>query len=68
MVRKLKCETLKPCPFCSGELYFIEDEEVGEDLITYRVICDCCLASGPSGGSERDAIAEWNMRDGIVSE
>ncbi|MBS7697830.1 MAG: Lar family restriction alleviation protein [Chelatococcus sp.] len=60
----------KPCPFCGTSDSFVECMDYGD----FAVICNSCLARGPSGEGdgcdpssenhrgERNATREWNKR------
>jgi len=52
-------EELKPCPWCgdTDSLYF---ELLSVDEVC--VVCEECLASGPRGGDNMEAVIAWNAR------
>lgn len=51
---------LKPCPFC-GERETLKPWQA--DAIEYwTVICESCVAEGPTSITEAEAIAAWNAR------
>jgi Lar family restriction alleviation protein len=57
-------EQLKPCPFCGGDVYTIQNLDDGSDNYgTYFVRCTECPANVFSFASEQQAIDKWNTRD-----
>jgi len=63
-------DDIKSCPFCSGPAY-MQSPSLG--CSGWRVICDDCMASGPSHSSKNpadddraihEATASWNYRIG----
>lgn len=59
---------LKPCPFCGAKAYHYQEKNgiVVEDMtiepnVVHFVLCSECSAL-VSGGSEQEAIADWNRR------
>ena len=48
-----------PCPFCGNGPIDMDVRGCGQ---SHRVQCLRCNAQGPSAGSDRTAIEEWNIR------
>lgn len=51
-------DKLKPCPFCGGEVDFIDRIEAR----CFAVVCMSCYADGPMGDTESHAADLWNKR------
>ncbi len=52
-------EEIKPCPFCGGKAEMI----LHSNWYGYIECCnDECLACGPMGDTEKEAIQNWNQR------
>lgn len=49
-----------PCPFCGadGDDLFIVNGTPGQAYVA----CAICLADGPIGGTEGEAVASWDRR------
>ena len=48
---------MKPCPFCGSD-----ETSVSTNRIEYWVVCDNCLATGPTDPDDYDAKTRWNTR------
>jgi Lar family restriction alleviation protein len=60
-------EELKPCPFCGGKPYIIQEEDCfGNKLDEYEIGCNnrkCKMTVYTNEvGSKKRAIAAWNKR------
>lgn len=51
--------SLKPCPFCSGEVATVSDNARG---LVFDVKCGRCRATGPAERCAADAATAWNQR------
>jgi len=51
---------LKECPFCEEIRKLSIKTGSFMNIESFYVNCDRCLAKGPSGFSEQDAIDKWN--------
>ena len=50
---------MSPCPFCgSADIHMMS----GEDGHKSYVVCTSCMAEGPTGDSDEDALERWNQR------
>lgn len=58
MVKNIKNDGFKPCPFCGSERIYASKAKKG----IYRVECWCCGASVDSVASIDKAIKWWNTR------
>jgi len=62
----MKIDKVKPCPFCGGAEYFIENAECNSELKFVTCMSDNsgnpCQSSGPIGHSDMEAIDAWNKR------
>lgn len=58
--------SLKPCPFCGGEVEDIEDDEMPNTFDIYCKTAGCYLEYGASWNfASRIKLAElWNKREG----
>lgn len=55
---------MKPCPFCFADGRVQRQRGVaGEILFTIACTSDRCLAIGPIGKSEEDAVKKWEARN-----
>lgn len=54
---------LKPCPFCGGEAFMIEEQDADEPSVnTIKVMCGECSCQTDKHYNEKYAIKEWNRR------
>jgi len=55
--------TLENCPFCHSKN--LEVVDYGPEQ--FSVDCMTCFTSGPTAGTEAEAVSLWNMRDKLTS-
>lgn len=53
---------LMPCPFCGNHVIRLK-----EDIDGYNAHCIDCMADGPWGAMEIQAIDRWNTRATIIT-
>jgi Lar family restriction alleviation protein len=54
----LKKREFKPCPFCGGEQFGIEQDIFG----SFKYSCATCFTSGPTAKTINAAYKLWNTR------
>ena len=61
-------EELKRCPFCGRKGYLKMSNYKSDGAHWHFVECEECMATGPVGRTEQDAIDAWNQREGEQDE
>lgn len=54
--------TTDACPFCGDPDPHVDECDEG----VFSVICQTCMAAGPVGYTQDEALAKWRLRDAAL--